>query len=107
MKYTLIHQMTDLSKGDWYGIPNTYPKQMVLNGTQTAEPTGQNARIALVLTNGKVDHAHTSGLTRSRSSSAYPKCKFPFHQEKALSWQPVLSRGETGRILETNNFGRF
>ena len=67
----------------------------------------QNAQIALALTNGKVAHAHTGRLTRSRSSSAYPKCKFPFYQEKALSWQPVLSRGETGRILETNNFGRF
>ena len=67
----------------------------------------QNAQIALALTNGKVAHAHTGRLTWSRSSSAYPKCKFPFYQEKALSWQPVLSRGETGRILETINFGRF
>ena len=33
------------------------------------------------------------------------RCRFPFHQGKALSWQPVPSRGETGRILETNGFG--
>ena len=88
--------------------PNSTSRpRRVLNIKPISAPTGKNARKALALTNGKVDHAHTGGLTRSWSSSAYPKCKFPFHQEKALSWQPVLSRGQTGRILETNHFGRF
>ena len=88
--------------------PNsTSSPQRVLNIKHTSVTIGKNAQIALALANGKVAHAHTSGLTWSQNSSAYPKCSFPFHQEKALSWQPVLSTGETGRILETNNFGRF
>lgn len=39
-------------------------------------------QIALALTNGKAGCVHTSGLIRSWSSSARPKCKFSSHQEK-------------------------
>ena len=70
--------------------------QAVLNIRHSSESTGKNVQIALAFTNGKVVCMHTGGLTLSWSSSAHPKCKFPFHQEKCK----LTTRAKQGKNRE-------
>ena len=112
---------------NWQKCPNSSQcSQMVLNIRHTSEPTGKNSQIALALTNARqwqIDirtnwqecpniarthrwewclcaHQRTYLALELISSTQMQSSMLP---RKSVSWQPVL-RGETGRILKTNDF---
>ena len=78
---------------------------MVLNGRQTSEPIGKNIQIAVSTHKweGCLCAHWWTYLVLELVSMSQMEVSVP--PRKSVSWQPLLSRGETGKILKTNGFG--
>lgn len=87
--------------------PAKYPNhnqcsQTVPNGKQTSEPTRKGPN-SILCSKEKAAWVHTGGLTQSWSRQLVQKHLY-VPLRKCIRCQPVLSRGDTGRIPETNGF---
>ena len=108
MEYTLTHQKTELSQilpeNNWYGVPNKHFPNTNGPRCQTNVRTNKNAQIALGAQN-RTRPRCTPGHLLRLGACQLVQMHVPVPPRKSVRWQPVPSRGETGRIPKTNGFG--
>ena len=105
--YTLTHQKTELSEilqeDDQYSVPtNASPSQTV------STPTRQSGLAKCPESTSCSKEKFACGAHRWTylvlEVASASGCIFKFCQGEVLSWQPLLTRGKTGRIPETSGF---
>ena len=110
MEYILTHQKTELSQIPWeddqYWVPNTHSQHTW-------------SLLADIHQRQLVKCPNSTSRSKERFAGCTPvdllslgvhqliQMHFSLPPRESLSWQPVLSREETGRILETNSFGSW
>ena len=105
---------------------NSSPIKMILNDKHTSEPTGKMPKWLSVLTKGPQEQTDIRTIWQNAKiklraqKRSFPSCTpvdllglgvhqlvqvhFSIPLMKSISWQPVRSRRDTGRIPETNGF---
>ena len=81
---------------NWQECPNSTSAHR--QSSQQSEPRGKHSRMGMLPVCTLVD------LPGFGAPQLIPNASF-HSAKKSLSWQPVPSRGETGRILKTNGLG--